>query len=152
MDVDFILDELEKFEMVSFYEPYDSDVVKNFEETYGLQLPLDYKEFLTYSNGVGLGGAEVVGVSPIKNAWALSQLYEFEHFLADNPMPVNLIPFSPDGLGNHYCFDALTNNEHSCNIVFWQHDYKYTPEDKPEITNTSFFEWIKDVMIDFYSE
>jgi len=63
-----------------------------------------------------------------------------------------LVPFSPDGGGNHYCFDTRTINENSCNVVFWQHDYPYSEDDPPEVTNTSFTEWMKEVVIDWTLE
>ena len=61
-----------------------------------------------------------------------------------------LIPLSPDGGGNHYCFDTRIINNNSCNVVFWQHDYAYTVDDAPEVTNPSFTEWIKQVVNNTY--
>lgn len=152
MCINFILKELEKFTVVSFEEPHEVTVIKEIEKELKIQLPQDYKELLSYSNGVSLGSTEVAGLFPVKTGVSLNKLYEVEHSLTANPMPAYLVPFSPDGAGNHYCFDTTTNNEFSCSIVFWQYDYIYTQDDGPEVTNSSFFQWIKEVMIDWYLE
>ena len=41
---------------------------------------------------------------------------------------MEIVPFSPDGYGNHYCFDVKNHN-----IVFWEHDSDYI-QNKPDIT------------------
>lgn len=60
-----------------------------------------------------------------------------------------LIPFSPDGFGNSYCFDTRikTNQGFSNQIVFWQHDYEYSETDLPEITNNSLIDFINNWII-----
>jgi hypothetical protein len=63
-----------------------------------------------------------------------------------------LVPFSPDGFGNHYCFDTRTTNNNLCNVLFWQHNYPYSEDDPPEVTNGSFAEWLKEVAIDWTLE
>lgn len=37
-------------------------------------------------------------------------------------------------------------------MVFWQHDYPYAENDLPEVTNASFSEWMKEVVIDWKLE
>jgi hypothetical protein len=60
----------------------------------------------------------------------------------------NIIPFSPDGRGNYYCFDA--NNENR--IIFWVSNYLYTEYDTPEVVNETFKEWFQEVMIEWTIE
>jgi len=80
---------------------------------------------------------------------SLEDAYLYEHNEVNNPMFAYLIPFSPDGAGNHYCFDVRKTNNESCTIIFWQYDYHYTEEDAPEITHPSFTDWFKQVIIDW---
>ncbi|MBQ2399308.1 MAG: hypothetical protein II308_04480, partial [Muribaculaceae bacterium] len=56
---------------------------------------------------------------------------------------------SPDGFGNHYCFDTSrpTCNGKSCEIVFWQHDLEYDEKHVPEITHICFLDFIQEIMI-----
>jgi hypothetical protein len=79
----------------------------------------------------------------------LDNLYRIEHFEVGNPMPLEFFPFSPDGGGNHYCFD-LSN--HDDKVYFWQHDYEYADKTEVECCNNSFYEWIQEVLIDWTLE
>ena len=60
-----------------------------------------------------------------------------------------LVPFSPDGFGNFYCFNTQvkTYNGMSNQIVFWQSNYEYTETDKPEIVYDSLADYINDWII-----
>ena len=121
---------------------------------FNLNLPNDYNVLLRKHSGVNLYGTEINGIIQIPNLGltSLEQSYLFEHYEVENIMPLYLIPFSPDGGGNHYCFDTKFNNNTSCPIVFWQHDYTYSNEDLPEVVNTTLADWIKREMIDWTLE
>jgi cell wall assembly regulator SMI1 len=82
----------------------------------------------------------------------LEKCYLIEHDEVDNPMPKHLVPFSPDGTGNHYCFDLRTSTIESCKVVFWQHDFIYDNETEPEVVNSSFSDWVQEVVIDWTLE
>jgi hypothetical protein len=63
-----------------------------------------------------------------------------------------LLPFSPDGAGNHYCLNLSKLQNGLAPVVFWQHDAQYNNEDELETCNPNFYEWVKEVMIDWTCE
>ena len=146
-----VISELLKFsEKLTFFGPSISDDrIEVFERQVGYIFPVDFKFILKKYNGISLDGTEVYGIDAELQGCSLDALYEFEHDLADNPMPPMFLPFSPDGFGNHYCLDLSKLSDGLCPVVFWQHDYSYDSVDEAEICNYSFFEWIKEVMIDW---
>ena len=154
MNIVEIIKELEKFSstILGLNASVKKEVIFAFERDKKIQLPLDYKTFLQKYNGITLCGTIIYGLKDISNLYSLEECYQFEHFEVDNPMPLHIVPFSPDGGGNHYCFDTNSINNTSCPIVFWQHDYMYTADDTPEIVNSSFVDWIKEVVIEWTLE
>src|SRR5437868_4869689 len=146
--------EIEKFsrDILSLNGPVDEKEIMTFEETYNLILPSDYKVLLKKYNGISLHGVDLYGITEANDSYSLEECYLFEHYEVTNEMPLYLVPFSPDGGGNHYCFDTRLNNDTSCPIVFWQHDYSYSEEDPPEVINSSLADWMKEVMIDWTLE
>lgn len=119
MNIDRIIKEFERFSdsiKAKTNPACDSDIVA-FEERLSVVLPKEYKQLLSYSNGIMLMGDEILGVGDSCLSQSLETTYQIEHYLVDNPMMEYLIPFSPDGFGNHYCFDLKDGT-----IVFWQHD------------------------------
>jgi len=83
---------------------------------------------------------------------SLGKAFNIEHFEVDNKMPIHLIPFSPDGGGNQYCFDSTRCDTESCKIVFWQHNLSYNEGRLPETVNNTFTEWAKEVLVDWMLE
>ena len=79
----------------------------------------------------------------------MESVYVREHFKVKVPQYDYLVPFSPDGQGNFYCFNTknLTDNGDSCPIVFWVSNYIYSKDDQPEIVNNSFVDWVNEVVI-----
>jgi cell wall assembly regulator SMI1 len=154
MNILDIIEELEKFsrDILSLNTSVKQGEILRFEEKYNLKLPLDYKTLINKYNGISLYGVSVYGINEGNNSYSLEECYSFEHYEVENKMPLYLIPFSPDGGGNHYCFDSRKNDKDSCPIIFWQHDYPYSDEDLPEVTNTNFVDWVKEVMIDWTLE
>lgn len=133
--------------IIEFRSPAAVSDVQSFEEKFKVQLPAEYKYLLSETNGLRLMGNEILGIyKDDQNIYDLNKAYNFEHFECSNPMPLKLIPFCPDGFGNHYCFDSNTNN-----IVFWQSDCDYT-NDNPEIVYASLSEMIQEVFIDWTLE
>jgi cell wall assembly regulator SMI1 len=141
--------ELFSLEIIDMRKPIDNQKILDFEERFNLQLPKDYKTFLMAHNGLTLMGITVYGID---NNYSLENCYLFEHFEVTNPMPGYFVPFSPDGRGNHYCFDLRTSNFESCEIVFWQHDFVYNEDIRIETVNVSFAHWMKEVVIDWTLE
>lgn len=146
-------EEVQKFSahMYQFYEAVEESKITAFEQQHNLVLPADYKLFLSKTNGIDFMGVVVYGIYDDTTFKSLGGSYAFEHYEAGNPMPLNLVPFSPDGAGNHYCFDA-DNTTESGKIIFWQHDLSYNSDNPPEIVNESFAEWTKEVLIEWTLE
>lgn len=138
--------------IITLGSPTSLGEIDSFEKRTKLRLPEDYKTFLQRFNGISLLGTIVYGIVKNEISMSIEEAYKFEHDDVDNPMFDYLIPFSPDGGGNHYCFDTTTFKDESCSIVFWQHDYPYSDSDKPEVTNESFASWLKEVVIDWTLE
>jgi len=154
MSIGSVISELQLFSslIISKEKPVDIAKITDFESKYKLSLPNDYKFFLTHFNGINLAGTETYGIFEADVYPSLESVYIFEHHEVGNPMPDYLIPFSPDGGGNHYCFDTRYINAESCNIVFWQHDYNYSTSDFPELTHKTFASWVKEIVIDWTLE
>jgi hypothetical protein len=124
--------------------------VEEFEKKANLILPVDYKYFIKQINGLSLLGNEILGIG--NKQGDLIETYYWEHNEVKYPIFSNLIPFSPDGGGNFYCFDTSKYVMGICPIVFWVSNYIYTNEDQPEIVNESFIEFLKEVFIDWVLE
>ncbi len=131
--------------------PVDAEQVAFFEHTLGHALPNDYKQMLQVTDGFSLLGNEVCGLA---GAHGLAALYHREHALVAMPQYAQLVPFSPDGRGNFYCFDTAssTHGGQSCTVLFWASNYPYNAEDTPEITHQSFGEWLEECMIEWNPE
>lgn len=152
--IEELLQQLELFssKLIELRPPVSEKNIVEFEEKFALKLPVDYKTFLKLHNGLSLVGLIIFGIDSELVEFSLEEAYNFEHYEVGNPMPEYLVPFSPDGGGNHYCFDLRTDNPESCEVIFWQHDLIYSDDDKPEIVNASFADWIKEVVIDWTLE
>ena len=79
----------------------------------------------------------------------LALIGRFESYEVIVPQYEYLIPFSPDGFGNFYCFDTRvkTNGGDSNQIVFWYSNYEYSESDPPEVTHQGLADFIKDWII-----
>lgn len=149
--IENIIMELKKFSdnIVTLNPPINPILIVGFEKKYQLELPNDYKYLLSQSNGINLMGDEVLGITFSNYGYDLTSTYEFEHFNVQIPQFDYLIPFSPDGGGNFYCFDTSkrTNNGNSCEIVFWCSNYEYSETDEPEITHDNLSDFISECII-----
>ena len=65
----------------------------------------------------------------------------------DNPMPEALIPFAPDGGGNHYCIDTSTIEDKEAIVVLWMHDAD--PEHSMAKTHASFSAWLSEFVNEY---
>lgn len=139
-------------ELIDLHPSMDEVSIFKFEEKFGLQLPKDYRTFLKIHNGLSLIGATIYGIDDGSKSFSLEKCYFIEHDEVDNPMPQYFVPFSPDGMGNHYCFDLRSCNLESCTIVFWQHDLIYDDENKPEVVNSNFPDWVDEAVINWTLE
>lgn len=144
-----VLNELSKFstEICFLGDPITDDRLKTFEKSIKLILPEDFKYIYQKHNRIVLNGTEIYGLDANLKGCSLDIVCQFEHFVVANPMPLDFIPFSPDGRGNHYCLNLLKMNDGVCPVVFWQHDFYYEGIDEVEECNPSFTDWINDVLI-----
>ncbi|MES4793017.1 MAG: hypothetical protein C4321_08575, partial [Chloroflexota bacterium] len=60
------------------------------------------------------------------------------------PLPPHLVPFSPDGWGNHSCFDTPRPNNSEYPVVLWSHERG--PDQIPETTHPTFADWLGDAV------
>ena len=151
-----IVEGLQKFspEIIEFNPPVSNELIIKFENKYNIQLPDDYKQLLKITNGFNLMGDEVLGITFDSKSYDLARAYQFEHFETQLPMPKHLIPFSPDGGGNYYCFDTQkeTNSGFSRKIVFYATDYEYNENDTPEETHECLSDFINECIINWTLE
>ncbi len=142
-----IINELLKFDgsIIELGEPVIDDRYEKLEEKIGFKLPESFKSLMKKYNHISLFGTSINGLDDKFMGSSLDKLYEFEHYHVGNPMPKELFPFSPDGYGNHYCFNLLNNDDM---VIFWQHDIDYSCSSEIEIDNEHFLEWVKEIMID----
>ena len=153
-ECDNILNQLCKFsdKILFLGDPITDNRLLEFESKIGFELPLDFKYILSNHNSFSLSGTEVLGLDIRFRGSSLENVYDFEHLEVDNPMLKEFLPFSPDGFGNQYCLDLSRLDNYLCPVIFWQHDYLYADKDDVETCNTSFIEWVKEVMIDWALE
>lgn len=124
------------------FAPAEDKSIKDAETMLGCQLPDDYKCFLKETNGISFGGQTIFGVSQKLPAYDIVGTSLREHTMVENPMPSHLIPFSPDGFGNHYCFDILNGG-----VFFWKHDVGYS-DCPPDKEYDSFTEMFSELVVD----
>ena len=129
---------------ITLNQPASEKEIVAFEKKWNISLPCDYVELLMKYNGINLMGEALLGVpSTNGDPENLDRCYQFEHFDCGNPMPLHLIPFIPDGLGNHYCFDTQSGK-----IVFWQHDCDYS-EGSPEVVYDTLDAMMQEIFIEW---
>ena len=150
-EMDEVIVELQKFtpQVLDWRQPVDSVLIERFESRFNVKLPEDYKYLLNVTNGFSLMGDVVLGMTDEQYGEDLFSVYQFEHFEVVVPQYKHLIPFSPDGGGNFYCFDThvKTNGGDSNQIVFWYSNYEYSESDPPEVTHQSLADYIKNWII-----
>lgn len=149
--VENLLNELYRFssDVIALGDSIKDDRLEIFEKSIGCVLPNDFKYVLKKHNGISLFGVELLGYDSELLDASLEKVYQFEHYEVSNKMPIQFIPFSPDGRGNHYCLDLSKNIGGLTPIVFWQWDFNYESFDDVEICNDNFVEWMEEVMIEW---
>ena len=127
-EMDEVVAELKKFtsRVSIWHDPVDLALIGRFESRFGLKLPEDYKYLLGITDGFAVMGDIVYGMTDKSYCDNLFSLYHREHYEVIVPQYEYLIPFSPDGFGNFYCFDTRvkTNGGDSNQIVFWYSNFQ----------------------------
>lgn len=148
-EINSILLELNRFsESIAYFGPSIVDLrIEEFEKHIQRVLPMDFRSILSKYNGLSIAGIEVFGLDTSLKGSSLLEVYEFEHLGTLKKMPPQFVPFSADGMGNHYCLDLSRLEKGTSPIVFWQHDFEYNDISEVETCNESFHQWLKEVMI-----
>jgi len=151
---ELLLNELYRFSeaILSLGPTINDNRLENFEQGLGFKLPSDFKYILKKHNGISLIGKEILGLDEQRGKSSLNEVYKFETVEVGNPMPVEFLPFSPDGFGNHYCFNLSKLENEICPVVFWQHEVIYNDINDVEECNPNFLDWMQEVMIDWTLE
>lgn len=143
LDIIMILEKVPE-SFITLNRPAKKSEIAEFEEKWNINLPSDYVKLLMRHNGINLMGNVLLGVPTFnEDVENLDSSFQFEHFESNNPMPLYLLPFSPDGYGNYYCFDLLANK-----IVFWQYDCNYL-ESSPEVVYDTLASMMKEIFIEW---
>ena len=150
-DVEAVVAELAKFapDVCERGDPANPALVAAFERATALVLPADYRAVVAHVNGFSVMGNEVYGLRGPDESASLESVYRFEHDEVQVPQPTYLVPFSPDGGGNFYCFDTRypSTATGSCPVVFWVSNYRYTEADPPGVVYPTFLAFVQEVII-----
>jgi cell wall assembly regulator SMI1 len=126
----------------SFGNGISAQEVAQCEEQLGVTLPQSYRSFL---REFGFSGWPdyIYGVLPgPKPGLNVIRTTEWERDDAEPAMPHDLIPFGPDGWGNHYCLDTSRLKDGECPVVFWNHELD--EDQQPPQTHPSFLDWLEE--------
>ena len=126
----------------SFFGPASELEISSAEAELGVSFPNGYKQFLRlfgaadwpdYIAGVGKGlirSLQFVSLTLQERTEAIPQLAH------------DLVAFSPDGRGNHYCLDTCQMADEECPVIIWNHDG--TSDQRRQMTNQSFADWLSE--------
>ncbi|MBK7635500.1 MAG: SMI1/KNR4 family protein [Saprospiraceae bacterium] len=109
----------------------EDDLGTNFKVPFArpldLVLPEDYLFFMNWSNGLYVFGLDILGIGNERSD--LIENINWEQKKSNNLMPKHIIPFSPVGNGDFYCFDIKDGlKDGVCPVIYWQWDYS-SPND-----------------------
>ena len=150
MKLDDIIKELRKYDRSNFvsYEGSNLEQIEELEKRLKFDLPTDFRNFLLISNGAVVNCHNIFGIVPDKPFNDLYGNYIFEKDEVENPIHDYLLPIYPDGMGNHNCLDlnTISADGETCNVIFWQHDWFYKPNEQPDIDANSFTEFLENLL------
>jgi hypothetical protein len=120
------------------------------EERLGVRLSNSYRWFLR-EFGIGCFPEEIYGIhhGPLPG-FKLEYHTHAEQHECEPPLPHHLVPFSPDGWGNHYCLDTSRLSEGECPVVFWNHEKGEGQQ--PERTHPTFLDWLEEKALEVAAE
>ena len=109
----------------------EDDLGTNFKVPFArpldLVLPEDYLFFMNWSNGLYVFGLDILGIGNERSD--LIENINWEQKKSNNLLPKHIIPFSPVGNGDFYCFDIKDGlKDGVCPVIYWQWDYS-SPND-----------------------
>jgi cell wall assembly regulator SMI1 len=137
-----------EFQPAPFPGPARSGVIVETEAELGVTFPWSYRLFLEQFSGGG-GPFDIFGVEPQTKPggrfWYFDSVEAItlsERRDVEPAMPLYLVPFTPDGMGNHWCLDTSQMKEGECPVVFWNHEDE---EDQVTVqTHATFLDWLEE--------
>jgi hypothetical protein len=131
----------------------EDDLGTNFKVPFArpldLVLPEDYLFFMNWSNGLYVFGLDILGIGNERSD--LIENINWEQKKSNNLLPKHIIPFSPVGNGDFYCFDIKDGlKDGVCPVIYWQWDYS-SPNDYEYLAD-SFVEWLAITMNEMIEE
>jgi len=115
--------------------------LSELEKKINYKFPKDFRYFLLKYNWISIPWEYVYWIK--KDTSKILPIDIYNNYITEhdkkiaNPMPKYLVPFSPNGRWDHYCFNKKDNK-----IYFWQHDcsdYSWNPNYECDI----FTEWLE---------
>ena len=141
-----------------FPGPAGEEEIRRAEAELSTVFPISYKWFLR-TFGAADSPLEIYGVEPVvrlnitASFWNVVYMTESERNEVEPRIPAHLIPFNPDGMGNHSCLNTAMMSEGECPVVFWDHDASETQQ--PELTHDTFLDWLEERLAfeeDYYNK
>ncbi|MBK9564734.1 MAG: SMI1/KNR4 family protein [Saprospiraceae bacterium] len=131
----------------------EDDLGTNFKVPFArpldLVLPEDYLFFMNWSNGLYVFGLDILGIGNERSD--LIENINWEQKKSNNLLPKHIIPFSPVGNGDFYCFDIKDGlKDGVCPVIYWQWDYS-SPNDYEYLAD-SFVDWLAITMNEMIEE
>jgi hypothetical protein len=152
-NIENVYNELQKFDksLLSLEPPINDGRLEEFERKYGVMLSKEYKTLMKNSNGLSLGGIELLSLGLEYNKASLDHVY---NLLLKNlsKFSEDFIPISPDGAGNYYCLDLSRTVGDNCPIIFYQINYDYDSVEEIETCNATLAEFINESFIEYTLE
>lgn len=120
------------------------DEIARSEARLGVTFPRSYRTFLQ-EFGFACWPDDIYGVhADLLPALSVVAQTEQERHEVEPRMPKHLIPFHPDGYGNHYCLDSSRFVNDECPVVFWDHE-----KDEMQVpvqTHATFLDWLDEMI------
>jgi SUKH superfamily protein len=128
----------------SFGGGADDGAIADAERSLGVTLPAGYRWFVR-EFGFSYWPIDIYGIVPggLPGMQVVSNALTERHGV-EPPLPQPLVPFSPDGWGNHYCLDTSRLSAGECPVVFWNH--QLGASQTPKVTNASFLDWLEEAV------
>ncbi len=141
---------LREFRPSPFAGPACPGSVAKAEEELGVTFSQSYRLFLNEFSGGGFP-FDIYGIEPQSppkgNDWyfqSVAGMTESEREDVEPAMPPFLIPFTPNGMGDHWCLDTSRLTGGECPVVFWNHELGEDQELRQ--THATFLDWLEEAM------
>lgn len=123
-----------------FGQTSSEDQIRQCETALGVSFPESYRWFLRHFTASEWPDP-VYGTQPLMGPDIVTVTLE-ERGRAQAPLPQPLVPFGPDGNGNHHCLDTAQMSEGECPVVFWNREAG--ADQLPKLTHPTFLHWLEE--------